>query len=254
METATASVLNLEKNFVTTDVQVIFDSGSQRTYVNEALFERLKFPVIRSERIIVNTFGNNGFQKREVNVVLTKCCTGHKNNFVEAICSQVICANLTNQNCKFVLKRYSNSQGLDLEDKSADGSKTIEILVGLDYCFEFLTWIFILQKSPWCGEFYGSLIGVMKNLFKKGMARARLTFYKILTILIEIETIINSRPLTYISDSHDESFITPYHLIHGHHIHEKYYKYDARNEITSDQILEDFSNKITSSNVLKMSM
>ena len=39
MQTATTSVLNLEKNSVTTDVQVIFDSGPQKTYVNEALCE-----------------------------------------------------------------------------------------------------------------------------------------------------------------------------------------------------------------------
>ena len=37
MQTATTSVSNLEKNSVITDVQVINDSGSQRTYVNEVL-------------------------------------------------------------------------------------------------------------------------------------------------------------------------------------------------------------------------
>ena len=40
-------------------------------------------------------------------------------------------------------------------------------------------------------------------------------------------------------------FITPYHLIYGHHINEKCYKYDARHEITSNQIREDFNSKIT---------
>ena len=59
------------------------------------------------------------------------------------------------------------------------------------------------------------LIGIIKNLLKKAMGRARLTCDKILTILIEIESIINSRPLAYMSDNHDESFITPYHLIYG---------------------------------------
>ena len=105
IQTAAASVSNLEKNSVTTDVQVIFDSRSQRTYLNEALCERLKLPVIRSERIIVEIFGNNEFQARDVNVVLIKFFTGYKNVFVEEICSPVICADLTNQNCKFVSKR-----------------------------------------------------------------------------------------------------------------------------------------------------
>ena len=85
----------------------------------------------------------------------------------------------------------------------------------------------------------------MKNLLKKAMGRARLTYDEILAILIEIESIINSRPLTYISDKPDESFVTPYHLIYGRHINEKFHKYDARNEITSNQIREDFSSKIT---------
>ena len=38
---------------------------------------------------------------------------------------------------------------------------------------------------------------------------------------------------------------SPYHLIYGRLINEKCYKYDARNEITSDQIRKDFSSKIT---------
>ena len=63
----------------------------------------------------------------------------HKIVFVEAICSPVICADLTNQNCKFVSKQYSHLQGLHLADKSTDGRKAIEILVGLDYYFEFIT-------------------------------------------------------------------------------------------------------------------
>ena len=107
--------------------------------MNEALCERLKLPVIRSERIIVKTFGNNEFQARYVNVVLIKFFMGYKNGFVEAISSPVTCADLTNQNCKIVSKRYSHLQGLNLADKSTDGSKTIEILVGLDYYFEFIT-------------------------------------------------------------------------------------------------------------------
>ena len=76
------------------------------------------------------------------------------------------------------------------------------------------------------------------------MGKALLTYDEILKILIEIESIISSRPLTYMSNNHDESFITPYHLIYGRHINEKCYKYDARNEITSDQIRENFSSII----------
>ena len=37
-------------------------------------------------------------------------------------------------------------------------------------------------------------------------------------MLIEIENIINSRPLTYISEEHFEESVTPYHLIYGRNI------------------------------------
>ena len=53
-------------------------------------------------------------------------------------------------------------------------------------------WKFILEKSPWWGGFYERLIGVMKNLLMKAIGRARLTYDDILTILVEIESIINS--------------------------------------------------------------
>ena len=45
-----------------------------------------------------------------------------------------------------MLKRYSHLQCLNLADKSADGSKTFEVLVGLDYYFEFITGKIVKSK------------------------------------------------------------------------------------------------------------
>ena len=87
----------------------------------------------------MKTFGNNEFQARNVNVVLIKFCTGHKNVLLKQSVLRLFFSDLTNQNCKFVSKRYSHLQGLNNADKSTDGSKTIEILVGLDYYSEFIT-------------------------------------------------------------------------------------------------------------------
>ena len=87
----------------------------------------------------MKTFGNNEFQARNVNVVLIKFCTGHKNVLLKQSVLRLFFSDLSNQNCKFVSKRYSHLQGLNNADKSTDGSKTIEILVGLDYYSEFIT-------------------------------------------------------------------------------------------------------------------
>ena len=49
------------------------------------------------------------------------------------------------------------------------------------------------------------------------MKNVRLTYEELSTILIEIESIMNSRPLTYLSEDGIEA-ITPFHLLHGRNI------------------------------------
>ena len=49
------------------------------------------------------------------------------------------------------------------------------------------------------------------------MKNARLTYEELSTVLIEIESITNSRPLTYMSEDCVEA-ITPFHLLHGRNI------------------------------------
>ena len=55
--------------------------------------------------------------------MLIKFCTArNKNAFVEALCSPIICVDLSNQNCKSVSKQYNHLQDLNLEAKSTDRS------------------------------------------------------------------------------------------------------------------------------------
>jgi hypothetical protein len=39
--------------------RILFDSGSQRTYISEKVRNRLKLKAIRSERVIIKTFGQS---------------------------------------------------------------------------------------------------------------------------------------------------------------------------------------------------
>ena len=138
LQTATAPVSNLNKNSQFEDVQILFDSGSQRSYVSNSLCKRLKLPILRTERIVIKTFGNEQFEAQNVNVVLLKFLAGDKIVFIEALCSLVICAGLTNQNSNFASKQYNHLKNLNLADKSVDGNKEIEILIGLDYYYQFI--------------------------------------------------------------------------------------------------------------------
>ena len=49
------------------------------------------------------------------------------------------------------------------------------------------------------------------------MSNARLTYEELLTLLIQIEGVLNSRPLTYVSHERDEP-LTPSHLVIGRQI------------------------------------
>ena len=62
------------------------------------------------------------------------------------------------------------------------------------------------------------MVCIVKNALKKVVGRTSLDRDQLNTVLIEIGNIINSRPLTYISEEHFEASLTPYHLIYGRNI------------------------------------
>ena len=78
-----------------------------------------------------------------------------------------------------------------------------------------IKWSFILEKAPWWGGFYERMIKSVKRCLRKALGNARLTYEELLTELVEVEAILNSRPLTYTSTEDCEEPITPSHLMFG---------------------------------------
>ena len=58
----------------------------------------------------------------------------------------------------------------------------------------------------------------MKRSLRKVLGNARLTFDELLTVLIEIESSLNTRPLTYDYDEVNGEVLTPSQLIYGRRI------------------------------------
>ena len=79
-------------------------------------------------------------------------------------------------------------------------------------------WVFNLEKGPWWGGFFERMIQSMKRCLKKTIGKAKLTYDELLTVLIEVEAIINSRPLSYVSSKDLDEPLTPSHMLCGHHI------------------------------------
>ena len=63
------------------------------------------------------------------------------------------------------------------------------------------------------------MIGLTKTTLKKVLGRASVNLTTLQTVVVEIEAILNDRPLTYLStDVNDEEPLTPIHLFYGSRI------------------------------------
>ena len=83
-----------------------------------------------------------------------------------------------------------------------------------------VTWKFIIELAPWQGGMWERMIKSVKRCINKVIGQARLNYYELTTILVEVESVVNSRPLTYVED--DEGGVsyalTPSHLINGRNL------------------------------------
>lgn len=80
-----------------------------------------------------------------------------------------------------------------------------------------MKWKFIVERAPWWGGFWERMIRSVKTCLKKKLRKAALNFEDLQTNLIEVEAIINSRPLTYNSNEMRET-LTPSHFLSGKRI------------------------------------
>ena len=104
------------------------------------------------------------------------------------------------------------------------GSKEIQRLSDCKDLKESLSkhgveWKFIPKRAPWYGGFWERLIGLTKTSLKKVLGRSQIDMDTLQTIIVEIESTLNDRPLTYpSSDINDCEALTPAHLLYGRRI------------------------------------
>jgi hypothetical protein len=65
---------------------------------------------------------------------------------------------------------------------------------------EQIDWRFNPPTAAWWGGWWERLIRLLKQLLHKTLGKASLTYEELETVLCDCESVINSRPLTYVSE------------------------------------------------------
>ena len=78
-----------------------------------------------------------------------------------------------------------------------------------------IDWNFNLEKTPWLGSLFERLIRSTKLCLRKMIGQARLSYDEMHTAILEVEAILNSRPLSYTTSDDTDEPLTPAHLLIG---------------------------------------
>ena len=76
-------------------------------------------------------------------------------------------------------------------------------------------WKFNLSRVPWWGGFFERLIGIMKTILAKAIGRALLKYEELEEVLLDVESLMNNRPLCYLGEEFEQPVITPNLLLRG---------------------------------------
>lgn len=132
---------------------------------------------------------------------------------------------LSTQDCLGGLRRFIGTRGRPDIIYSDNGLN----FVGADNAFKRLNWDQIARYSAakridwrfnpstaaWWGGWWEQLIGLLKVLLRKVLGKACLTYEDMCTVLCDCELVVNSRPLTYLSeDPNDLKTLTPAMFLH----------------------------------------
>ncbi|CAD5207734.1 unnamed protein product [Bursaphelenchus xylophilus] len=72
-----------------------------------------------------------------------------------------------------------------------------------------IKWSFITESAPWQGGSWERLMGVTKTALKRAIGKKKISLPEMMTVLTEVEAIVNSRPLTFVPSKIDDQSFHP---------------------------------------------
>ncbi|VDP15061.1 unnamed protein product [Onchocerca flexuosa] len=112
--------------------------------------------------------------------------------------------NLTAESFLYVLRRFFARRGypnLVFSDNAGQFQLVFRILMEENANFiaaKGIVWKNIIPKVPWAEDVYERMIGLTKEALKRAIGRKLLKEKELITLIVEIEAILNSRQWTRI--------------------------------------------------------
>ena len=163
LQIALADICSADTTKVKHYSRISFDSGSQRSYISAKARETLQLKALRTEKVIIKTFGpDNDSKVLELDVVQVNIKDKFKNRFtlIEALRVPTICSPLTSQHIASA-KNIVEFKNLKFADHNESLSiLPVGILVGIVFYHAFMTGRIIRSKAGpvTCGTRLGWVI------------------------------------------------------------------------------------------------
>nr|CAD2192883.1 unnamed protein product [Meloidogyne enterolobii] len=118
---------------------------------------------------------------------------------------------LSAKSCIQAMRRFISEYGKPkylISDNGTQYKLTCKVIQEIEQKTEKekIHWHFIPSLSPWFGGLYEAMVKIMKNSLKAAIGRKMLNYEELRTILSEIKTIMNKRPLTYVYENFDDAY------------------------------------------------
>ena len=155
-----------------------------------------------------------------------------------------LAANASGLECVEILRRFIARRGASDLIRSDHGSNFTSEEVQNFAASKNINWSFSIEAAPWFGGFWERMVQSVKRPLRKVLGNSSLRYNELLTVLMEIESLINNRPLTYVYDEMEEP-LTPNHLIFGRRLNSIAEKSEEPIEVTKratyiNELLEHF--------------
>ncbi|UYV64996.1 hypothetical protein LAZ67_3002688 [Cordylochernes scorpioides] len=144
------------------------------------------------------------------------------------------------------LERFIHRRGRPVKIYSDNGTnfkRTNRLFTDLNWdkiarysCDKQIRWIFIPPSAPWWGGWWERLVRLVKDLLRRTLGTKRVNYVQLETLICHVEAIINTRPLTYISETEDDLIpITPQMFIQNN-----FGSFDESHELSPDNTRQHF--------------